>query len=222
MIYYLLLSFTLLFSYIFSFRLLKVADNPTNIQLWFIGLIILVFLSLIMSVKVMPSQRLKACAIYLLVVLTVSFSVSRFTAFSLGYSYDIATSRSNEPTIEIGDITISRHFDLHLRKGVFVGFNSGKYGVLRKKIVGEPFDQIIVCHDNVYVNGEPIKHIKTNQPSICPFPYLSMSLKKQEYFVLGDNYGNSIDSRTFGAVKLNDIFAVSLYKVGENGEVNFL
>jgi type IV secretory pathway protease TraF len=41
-------------------------------------------------------------------------------------------------------------------------------------------------------------------------------LKKNEFFVLGENLDNSLDSRTFGVISRDDIFAQSLYKFAED------
>ncbi len=47
----------------------------------------------------------------------------------------------------------------------------------------------------------------------------AISLKKNEFFVLGENLNNSLDSRTFGVISRDDIFAESLYKVVDDSLV---
>ena len=45
------------------------------------------------------------------------------------------------------------------------------------------------------------------------------TLEPNEFFVLGENSNNSLDSRTFGVILRDDIFAESLYKVVDDSSV---
>ncbi|HRW05691.1 MAG TPA: signal peptidase I [Caldilineaceae bacterium] len=75
--------------------------------------------------------------------------------------------------------------------------------LLVKRIVGLPYETIEITNGIVYIDGKPLDE---------PFPhgtYLQTMgprrLGPLEYFVLGDNRGNSNDSRAFGPIMREDI-----------------
>lgn len=79
-----------------------------------------------------------------------------------------------------------------------------------KRIIGTPDESVYISHGKVYVDGTIL-----NEPYIPlkmrTFAYDSKHedefwcLAPDEYFVMGDNRGNSCDSRSFGAIKRNAI-----------------
>ncbi|MFV0288617.1 MAG: signal peptidase I, partial [Mycoplasmatales bacterium] len=81
-----------------------------------------------------------------------------------------------------------------------------------KRIVGVPGDKIEIKKEpdydenvvvtNVYVNGEK----EVSSTMIPQIQAASYTLAENEYFVIGDNYNNSLDSRIHGPVKKEDIF----------------
>ena len=75
--------------------------------------------------------------------------------------------------------------------------------LLVKRIVGLPGEVIEIRDGNVIVNGQPLPE---------PFPHgtmpqnmASITLAPLQYFVMGDNRGNSNDSRSFGPITRDDI-----------------
>ena len=72
--------------------------------------------------------------------------------------------------------------------------------LLVKRIVGLPGETVMIRNGTVYINTvplpEPFPHDLSNQNMDQP-----LILGPLDYFVLGDNRGNSNDSRVFGAVK---------------------
>ncbi len=72
-----------------------------------------------------------------------------------------------------------------------------------KRVVGLPGETIEVANGIVYIDGRPLE-----EPYIAPStdrPYLARRLGDGEYFVMGDNRGNSSDSRSFGPIHLGNI-----------------
>ena len=84
---------------------------------------------------------------------------------------------------------------------------------------------ISVCKNLVYVNGfnvNPInveKKVKFTNDEICEFK--NTTLEEQEYFLVGDNFENSYDSRYFGIILKKQIISKSLYRI-RNGKAEYL
>jgi signal peptidase I len=68
------------------------------------------------------------------------------------------------------------------------------------RVAGKPGDQVVGKAGAVFVNGVKFDDILTK-----PFP--KVDLGGDQYFVLGDNRSGAVDSRTFGPVLRNAIFA---------------
>jgi len=72
--------------------------------------------------------------------------------------------------------------------------------VLTLRVAATPGDQIVGRGGFVFVNDVKLDSIETE-----PFP--AVDLGGEQYFVLGDNRSAAIDSRTFGPILRNAIFA---------------
>lgn len=71
---------------------------------------------------------------------------------------------------------------------------------LALRVAALPGDQIVGRDGSVFVNGIKLDDIETQ-----PFPQVEVG--GEQYFVLGDNRSAAIDSRQFGPVLRNAIFA---------------
>jgi len=72
--------------------------------------------------------------------------------------------------------------------------------ILALRVAAGPGDQIVGRDGAVFVNGVKLDDIETE-----PFP--AVDVGGDQYFVLGDNRSAAIDSRTFGPILRNAIFA---------------
>jgi signal peptidase I len=81
-------------------------------------------------------------------------------------------------------------------------------GMLVKRIIALPCDTIEIRHDRVYINNLPLRehylpaHVCTYSRDHGNEP---LTLKEDEYFVMGDNRLVSLDSRWYGPVPSRDL-----------------
>ncbi len=72
-----------------------------------------------------------------------------------------------------------------------------------KRIVGLPGEHIVIKDNNVYVNDVELAeaYLSSDAETLLPLRgYGDVVLADDEYFLLGDNRGQSLDSRVFGPV----------------------
>lgn len=71
---------------------------------------------------------------------------------------------------------------------------------INKRVIGIPGDTVVGTRGRVYVDGRPADQIPTA-------PFRKVHLGHDQYFVMGDNRSVSEDSRIFGPVPRNAIYA---------------
>ena len=117
-------------------------------------------------------------------------------------------TESMVPTLQVGDRFLANKFVYHLtdpERGDIVVFDSVDEDVdeaLVKRVVGLPGNVVRVEGGTLFVNGEPQDEPYLNTdvvPDLTP-PYGPTTVPEGKVFVLGDNRGNSGDSRFFGFV----------------------
>lgn len=106
-------------------------------------------------------------------------------------------------TLHDGDIMILNiigyRFDEINRFDIVVVDEGNEY--LIKRVIGLPGEEIEYKDNQLYING---KKVKENYGSQVTEDF-KVKVKKNSYFVLGDNRTNSLDSRHFGAFKKDRI-----------------
>jgi signal peptidase I len=108
----------------------------------------------------------------------------------------------------LGETDIGKQLGLNYQRGDVVVFQKPNHDDLIKRIVGLPGETVMILNGDVYVNGKKIREdylppaLRTVSGSFAGEGQL-VTLKSDEFFVMGDNRGNSIDSRfaEYGPIK---------------------
>ena len=157
-------------------------------------------------------KKRKSCMLEFLVIMLVAFVlVFGFVRPFIVEAFRIP-SESMIPTLEVGDRVLANKFIYRFTepaRGDVVLFDSveeGSEDTLIKRVAGVEGDEIRVQGGTLFVNGEPQDEPYLNQylPDQST-PYGPETVPKDHVFVLGDNRGNSGDSRVFGPVPVENI-----------------
>lgn len=133
----------------------------------------------------------------------------------------IVSGASMEPNFQNGDYLIIDEISYNLKNP-----ERGEVAVLRlpsnssffiKRIVGLPNEKIEIKEGKVYIfnkenpDGFILEEKYLND--IPTYPDKLFVLKSDEYLVMGDNRPQSLDSRSFGAIKKNSIIGRTLIRL---------
>lgn len=110
---------------------------------------------------------------------------------------------SMNPTLEDKEIMILKKYDHDFKRyDIVVVDDSVEGDNLIKRIIGLPGEKVKCRNGEIYIDGskidDPYAYGETED-------FLEISLKDDEYFVMGDNREVSLDSRSFGAVFKNEL-----------------
>ena len=83
---------------------------------------------------------------------------------------------------------------------------------LIKRIIGLPNDKIKVENGKLYINNKEYYENYINSYTAA-YDFDEITLKDNEYFVMGDNRYNSYDSRNFGTITKNNIIGRVEFKI---------
>ena len=127
-------------------------------------------------------------------------------------------SESMVPTLEVWDRVLINKLAYDLNepeRGDIVLFRSPEGGEdpLMKRVVGLPGDTIEVRHDRLYVSGKLQREPYVNDEyRELQAPYGPQQVPPDHVFVMGDNRGDSQDSRVFGAVLQENLIGEALFR----------
>ncbi len=115
------------------------------------------------------------------------------------------------PTLNDKDIVVIKKINIKPERNDIVVIKKNKRTIV-KRIIGKPGD-IIKIDKFVYVNGQQFDEIETDDEEN---KHKEIILKNNQYFVLGDNRANSIDSRNkeIGIIQYKEILGKVIEKNG--------
>lgn len=133
------------------------------------------------------------------------------------------------PTINIGDHLVVNRIPSYYRApkhGEVVTFkHDGE--ILIKRVMAIGGDEINLLDGHVYINGKKIDESNYLDASVLTyafsngiqFPY---TIPEEYYFMMGDNRGDSKDSRYFGAIDGKDIRTIGALKIYPFTDIDIL
>lgn len=134
---------------------------------------------------------IKVC-LFILIVLIITFIYIFKIVFVVG--------QSMEPTLREHQAMLVYKLDDLYEKDDIIVFNTKQNGVCVKRIIGRKDDIIQLKDEKIFRNK-----VELSGYSCKKNLEMEYALRKDEYFVIGDNIKASIDSRDFGCIKKQDI-----------------
>lgn len=119
----------------------------------------------------------------------------------------IVNGPSMQETLHTNDILILRRTSKINRYDIVVANHNGDK--LIKRVIGIPGDKVKCVSGIIYVNNEEV----SNYGYGTSFDFAQVILGENEYFLIGDNREDSLDSRYFGPVEKSNISGVADFRV---------
>lgn len=190
-----------------------------------------------------PKQPLWCEILDFVIIVAVAFLIALFLTSFVVLNCKIP-SGSMESTIMTGDRVMGNRLaytfgkpkrgDIAIFKAPQLALNMGghlgkKYGdvLYIKRVVGLPGDTIEVKNSLIYINGSevPLEEPYLEEENLVPcslYNFGPYTLGEKEYFMMGDNRDNSLDSRAWGPVPEDDILAKALFTYWPLNDISWL
>jgi len=119
----------------------------------------------------------------------------------------VVQGESMLPNFHPNDVALAKPPAEKLERGDVVVLNDGHRDDAIKRVVGLPGETVLLWHGQVLINRRLIQepYLDRNTRTYPNQKLAWFILGKDQYFVMGDNRGNSIDSRTYGPVGIEQI-----------------
>lgn len=126
-------------------------------------------------------------------------------------------SASMMPAFRAGDVVLvsrARPVIEDLKRGDLVTFRSPEDGGRAlKRVIGLPGDALVIKDSLLHVNGRAVREPYVDHDLIDGYYSRTYTVPEGSVFVLGDNRGNSVDSRDYGSVGADDLLGRVLFRV---------
>jgi len=119
----------------------------------------------------------------------------------------VVQGESMLPNLHPNDYALAEPTPRQLERGDVVVLDDGHEDYAIKRVVGLPGETVFLRHGQVFINRRLVQepYLDRNTRTYPNQKLALFILGKDQYFVMGDNRGNSIDSRTYGPVGIGQI-----------------
>ena len=116
---------------------------------------------------------------------------------------------SMSPTLKNGDSALATRTFTDLTRGDVVGFRYPKdeSKSFVQRVIGLPGDRIEMRQGHVIVNDKPLAETYVAEGNRSQDSWGPLTVERGRYFMMGDNRRNSSDSRSWGTVGRDAIWA---------------
>lgn len=162
-------------------------------------------------------------------VLAIVFRTVLFASY-------VVDGESMEPTLYDGNLLMVNKVVYDLKdvdRFDVIVFHATKQDDYVKRVIGTPGDKINYRDDKLYINGsyvketflDPFKEANKERPFTDDFTLKeitgSTKVPEGKLFVMGDNRGNSLDSRAFGFISVDQLVGKVDIKYWPLSQANF-
>lgn len=146
-----------------------------------------------------PRLKLAAAGVFLLSCV--------WLAWRAAGSIVVVQGESMLPNLHPNDYALAEPTPRQLERGDVVVLDDGHEDYAIKRVVGLPGETVFLRHGQVFINRRLVQepYLDRNTRTYPNQKLALFILGKDQYFVMGDNRGNSIDSRTYGPVGIGQI-----------------
>lgn len=131
-------------------------------------------------------------------------------SFPILFRLHIVRGSSMEPTVFPGDVLVTvAHscwtiFGQARRNDVVIVRRANDRIAIVKRLVGLPRETVRLTGGELFVNGEQVHSPYVDRGNHVN-DYYSVNLTDNQYWVLGDNRSNSVDSRQLGPIRRDEL-----------------
>jgi len=128
---------------------------------------------------------------------------------SISGSVSVVDGTSMAPSFSSGSRVYTAPISTPIERGDVVLIDDGKKGYALKRIVAMPGESVQMWRGHVFINRKMLrepylaKHTYTFPDTLTEIP--SFKLVQEQYFVMGDNWDYSEDSRRYGPIERDQI-----------------
>ena len=148
----------------------------------------------------------------MLLVLVVVATVT-YLLFGVVFGLAVVKGSSMNPAYREGDVVLFLRLCGHYRQGDVVFADLDEYECV-KRIVAVPGQTVDIDEEKgaLLIDGEPLiepyTYTKTDAKPEVSYPLVT---GEDEYFLLGDNRRNSVDSRNYGPIAREDLDGKAIF-----------
>ena len=155
--------------------------------------------------KKLVKENLSFIIVFFLIIFLQLFVVAQTTVSGESMNH---TLQDKDRNIILKNTSIDR-FDIIVFKTKEITGEDKRYV---KRVVGLPGEKVSYQNSQLFINDKPVKETFDLKDKELTNDF-SYTLNNDEFFVLGDNRGNSTDSRHIGAIKKDYIVGKVIYRI---------